>query len=177
MAGRLRTVALASTVALAAVACADEEPAFDPAIIPAAVQVEVDPIGITAVGCDGAGPVSPTLPETGGRFECTGTLNGDPVVLAVTVAPEIDGNIAVAADVLTPLFDVAAAETAAAARLDAELGGAPEIDCPERLVVIEPGRRIDCRVTAEGGTAGPVDQALAIVILDTDADWEIDLAP
>ncbi len=170
-------------LALLGAACADEDPAFDPRIISAAVQAEVDPIGVEVVECGEPPPVDAEQAdgrpwwELGGELGCLGILNGDDVELVVTIAPPTDGDIAVAAEVATPLFDVAAAESTAAARLDADLGGAPEVDCAERLVVIEPGRRIDCRVTAEGGTAGPVDRPLAIVILDADANWEIDLIP
>ena len=166
---------LAAALATLAAGCADDEPVFDPGIIPAAVQVEVDPIGIEMVTCDEPEAQEPALPETGGRFECTATLNGDPVVLDVTMTPAFDGDIGVAAEIVTPLFDVAAAEIAAAGRLDADLGGSPEVACAERLVVTSPGRRIDCRVTAEGGTAGPVDRAVTIVILDDDGSWEIEL--
>ena len=166
-------------IALAAIgaSCADEVPEWDPSIIPAAVQVEVDPIGIENVVCDEGAEQDPTLPETGGRFECIGTLNGDDVVLEITMTPAFDGEIGVAAEVgaQTPLFDVAAAEVQAALRLEADLGGSPEVACTERLVVLDPNRRIDCRVTADGGTAGPVDRSLTIVILDDDGNFEIDL--
>ena len=55
------------------------------------------------------------------------------------------------------------------------------VDRP-RLIVLSVWWRshqdgVECRVTAEGGTAGPVDQPLDIVILDTDGAWEIDLRP
>lgn len=166
---------LAGALALVVSGCAEDEPVFDPGIIPAAVQVEVEPIGIEEVTCDEAASQAADLPETGGRFECVGTLNGDPVILDVTMTPAFDGDIGVAAEVVTPLFDVASAEVATASRLDADLGGSPEVDCAERLVVIDPGRRIECRVTADGGTAGPVDRALAIVILDADGNFEIEL--
>ncbi|MEM9202533.1 MAG: hypothetical protein AAGC53_12765 [Actinomycetota bacterium] len=165
-------------VALVGVACADEEPVFEPNIITAALEVEVAAVGIESVACPGlADGESVTLPADGGTLTCSGLLNGDPVELGVTVSPALEGEIQVAADIITDLFDVAAAETAAAARLDAELGGAPVVTCAEDSVVVQPGRRIDCRVTAEGGTAGPVDQPLIIVILDADANWEIDLVP
>ena len=169
-----RALGAAGLVVLLA-GCADEDPAFDPTIIPDAVRAEVEPIGIVAVACEGSAPESPGIPTFGGRFECAGELNGDPVVLDVEAVPAVDGTIEVVTDVRTPLFDVAVAESAGAARLAAELGGEPEIDCAERLVVVAPGREIACRVTAAGGTAGPVDRALTIVILDTNANWEIDL--
>ena len=163
---------------LSAAGCADDEPVFDPSIITGAVQAEVDAVGIESVGCDALDTDDESLaelPEFGGSLDCVGVLNGDPVDLLVTVGPALDGQIAVAVDVLTPLFDVAAAEIAAAGRLDADLGGSPDVICGERVVVTSPGRRIECRVTADGGTAGPVDRALAIVIVDADGNWELDL--
>ena len=172
-----RLIVSVALVVLAASCAGDEAPEWDPSIIPAAVQVEVDPIGIENVVCDEGAEQDPTLPETGGRFECIGTLNGDDVVLEITMTPAFDGEIGVAAEVgaQTPLFDVAAAEVQAALRLEADLGGSPEVVCAERLVVLDPSRRIECRVTAEGGTAGPVDRSLTIVILDDDGNFEIDL--
>lgn len=170
-------------VGFALTSCAAEAPAFDPSIIPEAVQAEVVSTGIVVGECGEPPPADQEQAgarpwwELGGELICSGTLNGDPVELLVTTAPPVDGAIPVAAEVATPLFDVAAAESAAAARLNADLGGSPEVDCLERLVAIAPGRRVECRVTAEGGTAGPVDQPLDIVILDTDGAWEIDLAP
>ncbi len=171
-----RSVTIVLSGALIAAACgADEAPEWDPSIIPAAVQVEVDPIGIENVVCDEGAAQDPTLPETGGRFECGGVLSGDDVILEITMAPAFDGEIGVAAEIVTPVFDVAAAEVQAALRLEADLGGSPEVACTERLVVLDPNRRIDCRVTADGGTAGPVDRSLTIVILDDDGNFEIDL--
>lgn len=164
----------AVAVAVLLVACGQGAPIFDPSIIPAAIEVEVSAIGVEAVLCDDAAR-DPTLPETGGRFECVGRLHGDPVILEVSMAPAFDGDIGVAVEIVTPLFDVAAAETQAAQRLDTELGGFPVVDCVERLVVLEPERRVECRVTALGGTAGPIDRSLAIVIVNTDGGFEIDL--
>ncbi|MEM9467538.1 MAG: hypothetical protein AAGA90_19340 [Actinomycetota bacterium] len=161
-----------------AAACSEDEPVFDPSIVIEAVQAEVDPVGIEAVACEALATDDPSiadLPEFGGEVDCVGTLHGDPVDLLVTIGPALDGRIAVAAEIRTDLFDVAAAEVGAAGRLDADLGGAPEVVCAERLVVTAPGRRIECRVTADGGTAGPVDRVLTIVIVDDEGNWEIEL--
>ena len=77
----------------------------------------------------------------------------------------------------TPILDVSTIEADAAARLDADLGGSPVVSCAEPRVVISPGREISCRVTADGGTAGPVDRPVVVTILDAEGNWELDLTP
>jgi hypothetical protein len=173
-----RCLIFALGLTLLVAACADDEPSFDPAIITQAVQAELDPIGVETATCeelDVDSEVIAELPEFGGVVDCVGMLNDDPVDVLVTVGPAIEGQITVAAEVLTDLFDVAAAERAAADRLDVDLGGSPVVSCAERLVVAAAGRRVECRVTAEGGTAGPVDRVLTIVLVDGDGNWEIEL--
>ena len=179
--GFASTLAVAASLLFVVSGCAAADPVFDPAIMVMAVQAEVEAAGVVVENCDEP-PLAEqeqfdTAPwwELGGELVCDGTLNGDSVELDVTVAPPVEGTIAVAVEVATPLFDVAAAASVAADRLDTELGGSPEVVCHERLVVIAPSRRIECRVIAEGGTAGPVDHPLEIVILDRSGDWEIDL--
>ena len=88
----------------------------------------------------------------------------------------VDGAIAVAADVLTPLFDVAAVEVGRRRPASTPISAAhPRSTAPSGWSSSRRAVEIECRVTAEGGTAGPVDPALTIVILDADANWEIDL--
>lgn len=169
-----RGLIVAVVIAVVAAACAEEEPAFDPADVLSEVQAATADVGVVDVECDG---LDALVPVVGGVVACRGTLSGDPVELTATVGAAIEGEIAVSTEVDTPLFDVAIAEAAAAGRLGDELGGAPEVDCDERVVVIAPGRRIACRVTAEGGTAGPVDRPLAIVLTDAEANWELDFTP
>lgn len=109
--------------------------------------------------------------------ECGATLAGDAVVLVVTLERGPDDTLATTVDLATPILDVVAAASTVAARLAADLGGEPEVVCAEARVVIAPGREVACRVTAEGGTGGPVDRAIVVRVLDVDGTWEIDLAP
>ena len=81
------------------------------------------------------------------------------------------------AHMLAGFLDVSAVELDAATRLDADLGDTALVRCAESRVVIVVGREIACRVTAEGGTAGPVDREALVRILDVEGTWELDLTP
>lgn len=174
-----RLIALVA-VALIAAGCGDEA-AFqlDDGAIEAALEQEFDGgLGVFDVDCP---QIDSLDPELGGELRCTATTDELPgVVLDVDVVATaaVEGAISVDAEVVTPLFDVSAAAETVAARLDADLGGDPVVGCNgPQFVVLEPGTRLDCGVAATGGTAGPVDRALTIVILDADGNFEVDFTP
>ena len=95
------------------------------------------------------------------------------MVLIRADAESIETTVAIEA----PILDVSVVEAEVAARLDADLGGAPAVSCAETRVVIAAGREISCRITADGGTGGPVDRAAVVRIVDADGTWELDLLP
>ena len=172
------TVAVA--LALVAAGCGEDTVfELDEGAIEATLEQEFDGgLGVFDVLCP---EIDSLDPELGGELRCTATTDDLPGVeldVDVVVTAAVDGAISVDAEVVTPLFDVTAAAETVAARLDADLGGDPVVGCNgPRFVVLEPGTRLDCGVAATGGTAGPVDRALTIVILDADGNFEVDFTP
>ena len=159
------------------VACAEELPDLQRADVEAAVAGAAGDLGIADIGCPRVEELAP-IPE--GGFElitCAGVLGGDQVVLDVALIRADAESVEVTVALETPVLDVSAVELDAAARLDADLGDTALVRCAESRVVIVVGREIACRVTAEGGTAGPVDREALVRILDVEGTWELDLTP
>lgn len=175
-----RCLIAVAAVAVLAGGCGDD-PAFvlDERAIESVLEDEFDGgLGVFEVVC---ADIDSLDPELGGELRCTATtddLSGLTLDVDVVATPAVEGAISVDAEVVTPLFDVAAASEAVAARLDADLGGDPVVRCEgPQFVVLEAEARIDCVVGAAGGTAGPVERALTIVILDADGNFEVDFTP
>lgn len=176
MARRL-IVSLVGVAVLAAAGCADEIPELRQADVDAAVLESTHELDIGELECPGVDELEPIDEGAFASLTCAGVLSGDSVSLDVSLirvdAESIEATVAIA----TPILDVAAVEVAAAARLAAELGTSPEVSCAEARVVVAVGREIVCRVTADGGTAGPVDRPVVVRIVGLDGAWELDLTP
>ncbi|MEM8707265.1 MAG: hypothetical protein AAGE98_12460 [Actinomycetota bacterium] len=168
-----RRLIVTAVVLVVAAACAEQAYTYDPDEVEARVAEAVAPEGVDGVGC---GDLDTIDPDVGGARACNGVLDDDLVDISVTLTPTaaLDG-LDLDVEILTEFFDVAAAAAAGSERLDAELGGSPVITCPVDAVVLVPRREITCRVVAEGGTAGPVDRPVTIVIVGDDGSFELDL--
>ncbi|MEO0493335.1 MAG: hypothetical protein AAF081_07955 [Actinomycetota bacterium] len=170
-----RLILVLSSLVLLASACSDPDPVYDPSAVEALIAETVAGEQIVEVGCVGLDTIDPAV---GGSVSCRGVLDDDLVDLGVAIVPSapVGGlELGVDVEILTDLFDVAAAATAGAERLESELGGSPVIACPLDVVVSIPGRRIECWVTADGGTAGPVDRPVTIIVAGDDGSFELDL--
>ena len=169
------TLGVLATLGLAA--CADEEPELLQADVEQAVADATGDLPLTDLACPGIADLDPIVELEFVPIECTALLSGDPITLDVVLiradAESIETTVAIEA----PILDVSVVEAEVAARLDADLGGAPAVSCAETRVVIAAGREISCRITADGGTGGPVDRAAVVRIVDADGTWELDLLP
>lgn len=177
MARRLTSSLLGAALVVFAAACADEEPELLEADVEQAVAAATGDLPITELACAGVADLEPIVELDFVPIECTALLSGDLITLDVALIRADAESIEATVAIETPILDVAAVETEAAERLDADIGGAPAVRCAEARVVIAVGREINCRVTAEGGTAGPVDRPAVVRIVDADGTWELDLTP
>lgn len=172
-----RYLIAALAVAVGVAACSEEVPELRQADVEAAVDGAMDELAVLDVSCPAVSVLEP-IPE--GEFRptaCTGVLSGDPITLRVALIRVDAESIEVTVAIDAPILDVSVVEADAAARLNADLGGSPVVSCAEAHVRIEAGREISCRVTADGGTAGPVDRPVVVTILDGEGNWELDLTP
>ena len=176
----IRAVVVSLSI-IGAMGCSEATPVVSSAVIEEGVAGSVAealaPTPVVGLSCPDMASVATADAGTVTGFECQATVSGDPVVLDLRLVREIDDTVGVDVEVVTPLLDVDDAAAVAQERLAADLGGDPAVVCAESRVVIAPGREIGCRVTADGGTAGPVDRAMVLRILDTDGVWEVDLLP
>jgi hypothetical protein len=172
-----RHLTLSLALLAGTVACSEQIPELRRADVEAAVGDASSDLELVDIGCPDVDELGP-IPE--GDFVpivCTGLLGGDEVILDAVLIRAGAESVEVTVAVSTPILDVSTVEVDAAARLDADLGGSPMVRCAQSWVVVRVGREISCRVTAEGGTAGPVDQPAVVRILDVDGGWELDLTP
>ena len=164
-------------LAIGAAACSDEIPELLQADVEAAVDASTGDLVIVDLVCPGIGELEPIEEGDFESITCTGVLSGDPITLDVALIRADAESVEATVAIETPILDVSTVEAEAAARLDADLGGSPVVSCAEPRVVIAVGREISCRVTADGGTAGPVDRPLVARIVDEDGSFELDLTP
>ena len=173
----MRWTGLVVVAALVVGGCSDPAPVLLPETVEGAVSDSLGDLRVVDLSCPAVADFA-ELPEGDTTaFECGATLGDEVIYLAVSLTRQPDDVLSASVAVVTPLLDMAAVEATAAAQLDAELGGRPEVACAEAYVVIAVGREIWCRVTADGGTAGPVDRVIVVRIVDADGGWEIDLVP
>ena len=161
----------------AVAACSEEIPELLQADVEAAVGASTGDLVIADLACPGIEELEPIAEGEFVAVVCTGVLSGDAITLDVALIRADAESIEATVAIETPILDVSTIEADAAARLDADLGGSPVVSCAEPRVVISPGREISCRVTADGGTAGPVDRPVVVTILDAEGNWELDLTP
>lgn len=171
-----RHLILAAAI-LAVAGCAADEPELLEADVDRAIADATSDLPLEGLRCPSVAGLEPIDEGSFVEIACAAELGGDVVALSVVLIRSSSTAIDTTVIVETPILDLAAVEEAATARLDAELGGAPIVTCAERAVVIAAGREVDCRVTAEGGTAGPVDRELVIRLVDDEGAWEVDLTP
>ncbi|GEM_PF-2434792 len=170
MAGSLtRHLVTALIVLVVAAGCAPD-PELLTSDVEAAVADSLLPVVVAGLDCT---DVARLDPASGGSFGCAGMVDGDAVDVDGALAPMSETTIDIEVVLATALLDVAAVETNAAIRLDADLGDSPSVTCPVSFVVISVGRQFTCRVDRVSGTS----QDIAITIVDGDGNWEINPFP
>ena len=157
--------------------CGDPAPFLSQETVDTAVSASLGTLPAVDLECPPVMTLAELSEGEAVDIDCAATLGGDPIELAVELVRLPDDVFSATVAIVTPILEVAPVEAVAAAQLDAELGGAPRVVCAEAQVAITVGREISCRVTAEGGTAGPVDRAMVVRIVDADGGWEIGLVP
>lgn len=160
-----------------AVACSEEIPELRQTDVEAAVDNATGDLLLAELACLGIDELEPISEGEFVLIVCTGVLSGDEITLDVALTRTDAESVDATVTLETPILDVSIIEAAAAARLDLDLSGSPTVSCAEPRVVISVGREISCRVTSDGGTAGPVDRPAVVRILDADGAWELDLTP
>lgn len=166
MAGKLIVVVVAAGLT---VACA-EDPELDISVLEVSITEALLPAIIEGTLCPAP------LPVEARQVACTGSIEG--VVIEITVDIETDDDSATgpvaAVTVDAPLLDVDAVATEAGDRVSADLEVEATVNCPAPVVVIEPGKVLDCAVVDLGSG---VTRPLTITLVDADGMWEMDLFP
>ncbi len=182
MARPLTCLSFVAAATLIAAACSAAAAELSQEAVETAIATELqrdfgfDSSSVADMACD---EFIPLPGDTETTIEC---VVGDPesddrFELLVHFGVIVDSELDLLVEITTPIFDLVGAAAVAEQQLAADLGGNPRISCSRSLTVLVVGRRIQCRVVAEGGTAGPVDQAMVIEIIDDAGTFVVDLVP